>query len=134
MNFKAFEQNVLLRSVHYFRLALVKYFQFAGRSHRGEFWWFTLAIIFISLVLDAIEGFATGRSMFDLEVYLLSSTWSVFLAVPQLAISARRLHDVGRSGWWQLIGLTIIGIIPLVYWFVQKGQAEDNIYGSPSDA
>ena len=52
--------------------------------------------------------------------------------IPDLAVSARRLHDTGRSGWWFLISLIpIIGIILLVIWFATEGQSENNLYGEP---
>ena len=46
-----------------------------------------------------------------------------------MALSARRLHDVGRSGWWQLIPLTIVGIIPYLIWVLRAGDSETNKYG-----
>ena len=47
----------------------------------------------------------------------------------QVAVSARRMHDVNRSGWWQLIPLTIIGIIPYTYWVTKKSDPQDNNFG-----
>ena len=41
------------------------------------------------------------------------------LLLPALAVGARRLHDIGRSGWWQLLSLTGIGSLVLIYWWVQ---------------
>ena len=41
--------------------------------------------------------------------------------IPALAVGARRLHDVGKSGWWQLISITVIGLIPLIIWWAQPG-------------
>ena len=48
---------------------------------------------------------------------------------PSIAAAARRLHDVGKSGWWQLIAITIIGIIPLIIWMATEGSKKNNIYG-----
>ena len=50
-----------------------------------------------------------------------------FLLLPSLAVAARRLHDVGRSGWWILIAFTVIGIIPLLIWYVTDTKDEENI-------
>ena len=68
-------------------------------------------------------GFDAGAA-FSLIVSL------VFL-LPALAVFVRRLHDRNRSGWWILIIITIIGIIPLFYWMVSKGSKEANEYGEP---
>jgi uncharacterized membrane protein YhaH (DUF805 family) len=53
------------------------------------------------------------------------------LFLPSLAVFARRLHDRNRSGWWILIAITIIGLIPLFYWLVSEGSKEANEYGEP---
>ena len=55
--------------------------------------------------------------------------WTVAILIPNLAIAARRLHDVGKSGWWQLVSFTIIGIIPLFIWVIRAGDSETNKYG-----
>ena len=54
----------------------------------------------------------------------------VFL-IPELSVSIRRLHDVNKSGLWILLSLTIIGIIPLFYFYCQKGDEGLNDFGSP---
>lgn len=54
--------------------------------------------------------------------------------IPSLAISVRRLHDVGKSGWWLLIMFTIVGILLLLYWYVQPGQRAENKFGSDKEA
>jgi uncharacterized membrane protein YhaH (DUF805 family) len=53
------------------------------------------------------------------------------LLIPSLAAAARRLHDTGRSGWWQLIGLIpLLGAIVLIVFLVQDSEAGDNAYGA----
>ena len=59
----------------------------------------------------------------------LSTITSLILLLPSLAVAARRLHDIGRSGWWIFIAFTIIGIIPLLIWYVTGSKDEENIYG-----
>ncbi|MEG2723987.1 MAG: DUF805 domain-containing protein, partial [Acinetobacter sp.] len=49
-----------------------------------------------------------------------------------LAVGARRLHDVNRSGWWMLIAFTIIGLIPLFIWSVSETKPESNKWGQPA--
>ena len=83
-----------------------KYATFSGRALRPEFWWFFLFQILISI----------GASMIS---ETLSALFSLALLLPALAVGARRLHDIGRSGWWQLIALTGIGLLLLIYWWVQ---------------
>ncbi len=58
-----------------------------------------------------------------------STITSLILLLPSLAVAARRLHDVGRSGWWILIAFTVIGIIPLLIWYVTDTKDEENVYG-----
>jgi uncharacterized membrane protein YhaH (DUF805 family) len=54
------------------------------------------------------------------------------LLVPSIAVGSRRLHDIGKSGWLQLLCfIPVIGWILLIYWFAQPGQAESNQYGAP---
>ena len=51
------------------------------------------------------------------------------IAIPQISAGSRRLHDTGRSGWWQLLSFTVIGLIPLIIWLAQDGNKEANKYG-----
>ena len=60
----------------------------------------------------------------------LSLVVSLALLLPGLAVSVRRLHDIDRSGWWVLIAfIPIIGLIVLIYWYVQPGTAGENRFG-----
>ena len=52
------------------------------------------------------------------------------IVLPSIAVTARRLHDVSRSGWWMLIPMTIVGIIPFYYWVCKAGDSQDNRYGA----
>ena len=73
-------------------VCLAKYAEFNGRASRPEFWWFTL---FVILVASALTYFSQA----------LGSVFLIAMLLPQLAAGARRLHDIGKSGWWQLFGL-----------------------------
>lgn len=98
-----------------------KYIDFKGRASRPEFWWFYLFTILLSwgsMLVDSSQGLSM---IVNLAVFL-----------PVIAAGSRRLHDTNRSGWWQLIMLTVIGIIPLVIWWASKGSDKDNQYGSPA--
>ena len=104
-----------------------KYATFAGRSSRYEFWYFNLFLIIGSII----------AAIFDIIIFPdwvgafspLSTVFSLALLLPFVAVTARRMHDVNRSGWWQLIPLTIIGIIPYTYWVTKKSDPRDNNFG-----
>jgi len=98
-----------------------KYTDFSGRAPRPELWWF---ILFEVIVLAV-------TSMFGMTLYGIAAL--VFL-LPVLAVGTRRLHDIGRSGWWQLISLTGIGSLLLLYWFVQPTAEGSNEYDAPTPA
>jgi uncharacterized membrane protein YhaH (DUF805 family) len=61
---------------------------------------------------------------------LLSHVVNLAFFIPTLAASSRRLHDTGRSGWWIIILITVIGLIPLVIWWATEGKREENEYGA----
>tara|TARA_X000000950_G_C13824274_1_gene623291 strand:- start:83 stop:328 length:246 start_codon:yes stop_codon:yes gene_type:complete len=72
-----------------------------------------------------LNAFSGDSSILD----LVQVVFNVAILLPSYALAARRLHDVGRSGWWQLIAITIVGLIPLFLWFVTEGDSETNKYG-----
>jgi uncharacterized membrane protein YhaH (DUF805 family) len=101
------------------RTCLTKYADFNGRAARPEFWWFVLAQVVVSLILNMIFPIIGG--LFSLAVLL-----------PSLAAGSRRLHDIGKSGWLQLLGLIpLIGWALLIYWCAQPGEPAANQYGPP---
>ncbi len=61
---------------------------------------------------------------------IASGIVNLALLLPTLAVCVRRLHDIGRSGWWLLLMLTIIGNIPVIYWLTRDSMQEDNEYGA----
>tara|TARA_B100000768_G_C11012536_1_gene262645 strand:+ start:157 stop:498 length:342 start_codon:yes stop_codon:yes gene_type:complete len=107
--------------MEYFTGALKRYADFSGRARRKEYWMFILFYLIFYIVLSVIDGF--------LESIWLSSVYSLVLLVPSISVAARRLHDVGKSGWWQLIVLIpLIGAIILIF-FLVKDSHDDNDYG-----
>ena len=103
-----------------------KYADFNGRAQRSEFWFFYL--------FTALLSYGTmflGLMLGDYGIINLIASLSVML--PALAVSARRLHDTGRSGWWYLLSITIVGLIPLIIWWCAEGTKEANEYGNPID-
>ena len=102
---------------------LKKYAEFSGRARRTEYWMFFLFSTIASMVLAFVDGVLGTGGVLGI-LYLLA------VAVPSLAVSIRRLHDTGRSGWWLLVGLVpIVGGIVLLVFAVQDGNAGDNAYG-----
>jgi len=105
-----------------------KYSAFDGRAARSEYWWFTLFGFLIYLGATLIE--VTTLSGLDRDIGLISGLTGLATLLPDLAVTARRLHDVEKSGWWQLLWLLpVLGWIPLIYWLVQEGSYGDNEYG-----
>ena len=104
-----------------------KYVDFHGRALRSEFWWWTLFTFVASIVLTIINIVLFGGDFDDTGV--LDGLFSLATFLPTLFVTTRRLHDVGRSGWWQLIVFTIIGIFVLLYWLIIEGDKGENAYG-----
>lgn len=108
---------------------LKNYVNFSGRARRKEYWYFYLFQILIGLIL-VISLAIIGVS--DAGIDAISGLLSLFFLLPSLAVGARRLHDVNRSGWWMLLALTIIGLIPLLIWAVSETKPESNQWGEPA--
>jgi uncharacterized membrane protein YhaH (DUF805 family) len=108
------------------KAVLTNYVGFTGRARRSEYWWFFLFNILVSIVASIFDK-AIGAAV-------LGTLTSLALLLPGIAVGIRRLHDTDRSGWWLLISLTIVGIIPLLVFLAQEGQAGANKYGGDPKA
>lgn len=106
---------------------------FSGRSSRSAYWWWILASSIIAFSIGYCEAF-TGAYDYDNEFGVISSLFYLINIVPGIALVTRRLHDVGKSGWWYLILFTVIGIIPFLYWVCKKGDTGPNKYGEDIEA
>lgn len=99
------------------KLFFARFTDFSGRSRRSEYWW---AYLFISTILGGIVTAILGE---------LAWIWTLIILVPGFAISVRRLHDVGKSGWFLLWNLLpLIGQIIVLIQFL-KDSAPDNQWG-----
>ncbi|MRJ77029.1 DUF805 domain-containing protein [Aeromicrobium sp. SMF47] len=108
------------------RSVLSQYASFSGRARRSEFWFWALATFLVSIVASIID-LAIG-------VQIVAPVLALALLVPNLAVGARRLHDTGRSGWWQLIAfIPIIGFILLIVWWATDSQGSNQYGPSPKD-
>lgn len=122
-----------------------KYASFSGRAGRPEFWWFVLFGIIariVAIILDRIlfggnsvhVDTATGSMSMSYNPGYIGLLVALALLVPSIAVGSRRMHDIGKSGWWQLIGIIpVIGWILVIYWFAQPSQGP-NAYGTAPDA
>lgn len=124
--------------IEYFKMAVTqKYAQFEGRSTRSEFWYFFLVYFLLSVVLglvgtlSVIMAFDRGgsSSMAWLCLGILFLLMLVLL-VPYVAVSIRRLHDSGKSGWWFMLNFVpYIGFLFFVVLMCLDSEAGTNEYG-----
>ncbi|MEM6650401.1 MAG: DUF805 domain-containing protein [Pseudomonadota bacterium] len=103
---------------------------FEGRSSRGAYWWAVLFTLLVDIATSVIDSILFGGN----SVEPIGSLVSLALLLPGVGVGVRRLHDIGKSGWWLLIGFTIIGLIPLIYWLCQPGERQDNRFGPDVEA
>lgn len=115
--------------MNWFLMALKKYAAFSGRAQRAEYWYFVLFYVLLFIGLSLIDK-ATGSFDAETGMGLLGGLLSLALLIPSIAVSVRRLHDTGRSGWWLLIALIpLIGAIVLLVFTVQDSHSGANSYG-----
>ena len=103
------------------KTCLNKYADFSGRASRSEYWWFMLFYIISYIAIVAISAVL---HMPFLVIVILG------FFIPGIAVGSRRLHDTGKTGWLQLIGIIpLIGLILIVF-YAQAGTAEGDKYGT----
>ena len=104
---------------------------FSGRARRREYWLFTLATVIVSAVIKILSflvAFSDSAVLIGLMTFI-GIVVSVAFLIPSLAVSVRRLHDIGRSGLWLLLCLTIIGGVVIFIFSLLAGTVGDNQYG-----
>ena len=100
------------------------YVNFTGRARRKEYWMFVLFNLIFALILGFVNGLIFG------ETPVLPIIYMLFIILPAIAVSIRRLHDIGKSGWWYLIQLVpLVGSIWLLVLTVTAGNVGENQYG-----
>ena len=98
-----------------------QFFVFKGRARRKEYWSFFACHLIISIILTVLSGlFGFG---------FLSAIYGLAVFIPTIAVSVRRLHDIGYSGLWVLLGLIPFGLFVLLQFFALEGQHGPNQYG-----
>lgn len=104
---------------------LNNYANFNGRAQRSQYWWFVLFALMVWLILLLVD-----RAIFVHAVPVFQNIWLLILVFPSTALAVRRLHDIGKSGWWYLISvIALIGVLVLIYWLIQPGTEGRNEYG-----
>ena len=99
------------------------YVTFSGRATRAENWWWVLFTIIGVVALSIVDIIAGTPAS-------LSGIFRLVTLIPSFAVGARRLHDINRSGWWQLLLFVIlIGWIILILWAIKQGNKGPNKYG-----
>lgn len=98
------------------KLFFTNYVNFSGRSRRSEYWYATLFNIIVSTLLTSMLPDIAGL-------------WSLAILIPGIALCVRRLHDIGKSGWWYLlVCIPLVGQIIMIVWFCQDSDP-DNQWG-----
>jgi uncharacterized membrane protein YhaH (DUF805 family) len=100
---------------------LRQYAGFTGRASRAEYWQFSFFTFLAGILAGALDT--------ALDTSLAEPVVTLGLLLPSLAVAVRRLHDVGRSGWWNLLAFTGIGLLPLLYWQCEKGKPHSKYAG-----
>ena len=107
------------------------YFDFEGRARRKQYWMYVLWYIVFQLIVGLVIGLLGGiLGLSENSIRILSCLISLALLLPSLGIAVRRLHDIGKSGWYYFIAfIPIIGGIILLVFFCTPGETGDNQYG-----
>lgn len=112
----------------YKKVVFENYANFSGRARRSEYWYFYLASAIISILLSIIDNLI-GYKIGSVNLGIIGLLYSLLVLIPTLAVGVRRLHDVGKSGWFLLIVFTCIGAFWILYLFCIDGDQGTNEYG-----
>ena len=113
--------------MNYYSICLSKFADFSGRARRREYWTFALVNCLIAMLL-LILGLAFGED--SPASNIMVTIFYLIMLVPNLSVSVRRLHDIGKSGWWLFIGLIpLIGSLLLLVWSFMDSEPDENQYG-----
>jgi uncharacterized membrane protein YhaH (DUF805 family) len=111
--------------MNYYTSVLKNYAVFSGRTARKGYWMFILVNFVVSLIISFVAPLLGDKSGIIGIIYMLA------VLIPTWAVGARRLHDINKSGWWQLIALIpIIGGIWLIVLFATDSNLGDNRFGA----
>ena len=118
------EANPQVGFIDAIKLAFKNYVNFNGRSRRSEYWWFVLFNIIIEIIIFILAKLITPNLIFLLSIY------SLIIFLPGLGLAIRRLHDIGKSGWYIFIAfIPFVGVFILLYFFCLDSENQSNEYG-----
>ena len=117
-----FEGDCLMNFGQAISTCMGKYATFSGRASRSEFWWFYLFTLLVSVGCQIISPFLGELGAIIILVVGFG------LIIPIYAAGSRRLHDIGKSGWWQLLVLTGVGLILIIVWFATHTKSTGDFY------
>ena len=102
-----------------------------GRARRSEYWYFYLFTFLISICINILTSvFSTISETLGLIVSLVLLLVALALCVPSICATIRRLHDIGKSGWFIFISLVpLAGPFILLYFLAQDSMPDENLYG-----
>jgi len=108
---------------------LKKFAEFSGRSRMSEFWNFTL-INFILIGLSMILDYTFGTFISPMPFGIIFIIYNFLVFLPSLAVFVRRMHDVGKSGWYVLFSfIPVFGTVWLLSLCITEGNPKSNVYG-----
>ncbi|MFT5384448.1 MAG: uncharacterized membrane protein YhaH (DUF805 family) [Saprospiraceae bacterium] len=108
----------------YYKLAFQKFSDFSGRSRRSEYWYFVLFNTLVAIAAITIDMLIWGAP-------ILYGLYALAVIIPSLSLLVRRLHDIGKSGWWFLIAFVpVVGSIVLLVFLVTDSQPGPNQWGN----
>lgn len=115
--------------MEYYLKAWRNYANFSGRARRTEYWMFVLFNTLISLLILGIS-FALMEVLNTEVFFLIYVLYALAVMIPSIALSIRRIHDVGYSGWMFLLCLVpFVGGIILLVFYLLDSQPGDNRFG-----
>ena len=122
MGFSDAVQNVLMNN----------YANLDGRASRSEYWWFVLFNLIVNIVTLVID--LTLGTMVTYDMGYVGLIAFLALLLPTVSVSVRRLHDIGKSGWWILLAIipivNFIGIFVIIVFTLMEGEEQPNQYGN----
>jgi uncharacterized membrane protein YhaH (DUF805 family) len=105
---------------------LRRYADFSGRAGRAEYWWWWAALVATFIAIGILTSFVGAAG------YVVAALVTLATFIPNLAVTVRRLHDTGRSGWWVLVVLVpAIGALILLVLLLLDGEHGSNRWGTP---
>ena len=120
--------------MNWYLKVLKQYADFSGRARRKEYWMYSLfffIFVIVAMVLDNVLGLTFNVYGQSFGYGWLYTIFCLAHFIPSLAVCVRRLHDVGRSGWWYFINFVpFVGVIILLIWFCTDSQEGENKWGA----